>query len=253
MRRPDLYVVPERSVMATRVSDCIAHMARLHREKMSGLLGAIVSGEFEPGELLPTEVELAAGLGVSRGVAREVVRALEERGVVSVRHGSGATVAALADWNVLNPEVLSAVLTGPDGRTILLELHECRALLEVGAAGLAARRATDGQVAVIEAACDRLVAARSRDHAARGAAELALHRSVVAAAGNPSMAAMLLPVFNGLEVAAEMLGRRAGTREEHRRIVQAIATRDAEAAELAMRSHLDALAADLRERRRPLI
>jgi len=114
-------------------------MARLHREKMSWLLGQIVSGEYEEGELLPPEVELAAGLGVSRGVVREVIRALEERGVVSVRHGSGARVALASDWNVLDPEVLSAVLRGPDGRTILLELHECRALLEVGAAGFAAR------------------------------------------------------------------------------------------------------------------
>jgi DNA-binding FadR family transcriptional regulator len=65
------------------MADCIAHMARLHREKMSWLLGEIVSEELEAGELLPTEVDLAARLGVSRGVAREVIRALEERGVVS--------------------------------------------------------------------------------------------------------------------------------------------------------------------------
>jgi DNA-binding FadR family transcriptional regulator len=231
----------------------MAHMARLHREKMRWLLGEIVAGEYEPGELLPPEVVLAERLGVSRGVVREVMRALEERGVVSVRHGSGATVAVVADWNVLDPAVLSAVLAGPDGRTILLELHECRALLEVGAAGLAARRATEGQLAVIEAACERLVAARSREHAARGAAELALHRSVLAAAGNLRMAAMLRPVFEGLEPAAEVLGRRAGTREEHRRIVRAIVARDAEAAELAMRSHFDALAADMRERRGPFV
>jgi DNA-binding FadR family transcriptional regulator len=228
-------------------------MAPLHREKMRSLLGAIVSGEFEEGERLPPEVDLVAPLGVSRGVVREVIRALEERGVVSVRHGSGATVTPVADWNVLDPEVLSAVLAGPDGMTILLNLHQCRALLEVGAAGLAARRATEGELAVIRAACERLVAARARDHAGRGAAELALHRSVVAASGNPPMGTMLRPVLDGLEAAAELLGRRAGTREEHRRIVHAIAARDAEAAELAMRSHLDALAADLRKRRGPLI
>src|SRR5215204_286368 len=63
------------------VTDSIAHMARLHREKMRWLLGEIVSGEYEPEELLPPEVVLAERLGVSRGVVREGMRALEERGV----------------------------------------------------------------------------------------------------------------------------------------------------------------------------
>jgi GntR family galactonate operon transcriptional repressor len=170
-----------------------------------------------------------------------------------VRHGSGATVAPVEDWSVLDPEVLSAVLTGPDGMTILLDLHECRAFLEVGAAGLAARRATDGQLVAIEAACERLVAARrSRSCSTwgRGAGVASLGRRGRGESVDGRDAAAM---FAALEVAAEVLGARAGTREEHRRIVQAIAARDAEAAELAMRSHLDALAADLKSHSGPFI
>jgi DNA-binding FadR family transcriptional regulator len=229
-------------------------VARLHRDKMVWLLDQIVSGEFLPGEMLPREVDLAERLGVSRGVVREVIRALEERGVVAVRHGRGATVAPVADWNVLDRDVLSVVLSGPDGKAILLELNECRSLLEVGAAGLAAQRATEQQRAGIEREAERLAGTAARDYMARGSAELDLHRSVVAASGNLSMAAMMRPVFDGLEAAAAaVLGRRAASEREHRLIVEAVAARDSDAAERAMRAHIDAVAADLRRRRGRLL
>jgi DNA-binding FadR family transcriptional regulator len=228
-------------------------MARLHREKMLWLLDQVVSGEFAPGQMLPREVDLVERLGVSRGVVREVIRALEERGVLVVKHGRGATVAPVADWNVLDRDVLSAALSGPTGRAILLELNECRSLLEVGAAGLAAQRATEAQRAGIEQAAEGLAGVRARNPAARGSAELALHRSLVAASGNLPLAAMLRPVFDGLEAAAAVLGQRAASEQEHRLIVEAVAARDVDAADRAMRAHLDAVAADLRRRRGRLL
>src|SRR5215208_6780865 len=79
----------------------VSPVARVHREKMEMLLDRVVAGEFAVSEMLPREVDLAAELAVSRGIAREVVRALEERGVASVRHGSGATLMPLAEWNLL--------------------------------------------------------------------------------------------------------------------------------------------------------
>ena len=48
------------------------------------LIGDIASGALGPGEQLPRETDLAAQFGVSRGVARECIRGLEERGLVSV-------------------------------------------------------------------------------------------------------------------------------------------------------------------------
>jgi GntR family transcriptional repressor for pyruvate dehydrogenase complex len=54
---------------------------------MNSLTSEIVSGERPPGEMLPREVDLAAEFNVSRGVARETIRAMEERGLISVKHG----------------------------------------------------------------------------------------------------------------------------------------------------------------------
>ena len=77
---------------------------------MRVLIADIVRGGLAPGAQLPRETDLAAQFGVSRGVARECVRGLEERGLVSVRHGRGATVNADERWDVFNPDVLAALL-----------------------------------------------------------------------------------------------------------------------------------------------
>ncbi|HEX7290418.1 MAG TPA: GntR family transcriptional regulator, partial [Conexibacter sp.] len=75
-------------------------MARLHRDVMRILITDIVDGSRPAGELLPREVDLAEQFDVSRGVARETIRALEERGLVAVKHGKGATVRDADAWNV---------------------------------------------------------------------------------------------------------------------------------------------------------
>ena len=51
-------------------------MTRLHRDPMRALLDEIVSGTIGVGVWLPKEVDLAQRFDVSRGVARETIRAL---------------------------------------------------------------------------------------------------------------------------------------------------------------------------------
>ncbi len=85
-------------------------MPRLNRDVTSALIQQIVSGARGPGTMLPREVDLATDFEVSRGVARECVRALEERGLVRVKHGMGATVNPPAEWDVLDAAVLAATL-----------------------------------------------------------------------------------------------------------------------------------------------
>src|SRR5215211_133001 len=88
-------------------------MSRLHRTLLRVLVADIVSGALPAGERLPTEIELAQRFGVSRGVARESLRGLEERGLVNVKHGSGATVLPSTDWDMFNPDVIAAVVEAP--------------------------------------------------------------------------------------------------------------------------------------------
>jgi DNA-binding FadR family transcriptional regulator len=146
---------------------------------MRELLGQIVAGEFAPGQMLPREQDLAERWAISRGVARETIRALEERGVLTVKHGRGATVAPADRWNVLDPEVLRALLAGPDARGLIAELLGARRALEIEAARLAADQRTDAQVAAMADAVEALRAAKSAS--ARGLVEVTFHRVLVEA------------------------------------------------------------------------
>src|SRR3954465_2613765 len=99
-------------------------MSRLHRHLMLVLIADIVSGRLGVGESLPRETDLAAQFRVSRGVARECIRGLEERRLISVKHGRGATVSPASDWNLISPDVLQAALEGPQGAAVLGEYLE---------------------------------------------------------------------------------------------------------------------------------
>src|SRR3954470_14732151 len=110
-------------------------MSRLHEHLMQVLIADVAGGRLAPGASLPRETDLAASFGVSRGVARECIRGLEERGLVSVKHGRGATVSEADRWDVFDPEVLAALLECEQGADILGEYLECRRILEIEAAG----------------------------------------------------------------------------------------------------------------------
>src|ERR671934_1598798 len=109
-------------------------MARKHRDVMRVLLADIASGARAVGEMLPREVDLAAEFEVSRGVARETIRALEERGLISVKHGKGATINEPGQFDIFDADVLAATLDTNRGSEVLDDYLECRRILEVEAA-----------------------------------------------------------------------------------------------------------------------
>jgi DNA-binding FadR family transcriptional regulator len=219
---------------------------------MRDLLEQIVAGELEPGDMLPRELDLAERYGISRGVARECIRGLEERRVLTVRHGRGATITEPDSWDVFDPDVLAALLAVPEGEALIADAIECQRLLEVEAVGLTARRAEHAELDQLadtlremETAADRaahspIAAARYRE------ARLVFHRSIVRSSGNRALAHMSEPLYRALASAGP---RAAGGAEdfeaeldEYRRILGAVADRDEPRAKDAMDQHLRALA-----------
>jgi DNA-binding FadR family transcriptional regulator len=223
-------------------------MSRLHRTLLRALVADIAGGALPEGARLPRELELAESFGVSRGVARECLRSLEERGLVKVKHGSGATVRPASEWDMLNPDVIAAVLQGEQGARLLGDYLECRRLLEIEAAGLAAQRATQADLVELAEALERMTAAAVQTAGAPSAedrfhdADVAFHRAVIHATGNHALGRMTEPVHRALAAARRPLARPEHRLErslpEHRRILAAIADRDPEAAREAMRDHL---------------
>jgi DNA-binding FadR family transcriptional regulator len=232
-------------------------MPRLHRQVMRILIGEITSGALRQGVSLLHEADVAAEHGVSRGVARECLRGLEERGLVRVKHGRGATVLPPREWDRFDPDVLGALLEGNDSARVLSEYLECRSILEIEAAALAAERATVADLEALREAFETMTTAAERarlNPAAEGLyqeADIAFHRAVILASENLALAHMMEPIHRGLSAAVQRLARPEERFErglpEHERILDAITDRDPDAARSAMRDHLDTVESYLRD------
>jgi DNA-binding FadR family transcriptional regulator len=187
-------------------------MARRHREIVNVLLERIVGGTYPAGAALPKEEALVEEFDVARGTVREALRALEERRVVRVKHGRGATVLEAGEWNVLDPEVAQALLRGRGRKRVLEELGELLAMLEPEAAALAAERASDAEL-------ERL-----------GQAGPGFSAALAAAAHNRPLAATLRALHELLAGAQPPAGDAPTAR-----LASAMAARDPEAARRAAR------------------
>jgi GntR family transcriptional repressor for pyruvate dehydrogenase complex len=225
---------------------------------MRTLLADIARGAPAPGGVALREADIAGQFGVSRGVARECVRSLEERGVVSVKPGRGATVNPHEHWAALDPDVVGALLAAERGHEFLGEYLECRRILELEAVGLAAERAGAQDVAALSEALALMGSSAQRaafNPAAQHLcddAEARFHRALIAATHNRALGALLTPLHRALGGAPPAPARRGRAVERSlagpRRIVTAIADHDRDAARDAMRDHLDAVERRLRER-----
>jgi GntR family transcriptional repressor for pyruvate dehydrogenase complex len=102
----------------------------------------ILSGQLAPRTRLPAESELAAELGVSRTAVRDAMRTLAARGLVTVRHGHGMTVAAPSDAAFAQALVLMLLRSD----LTVGDLITARAQIEIEICSAAAERAADEDV-----------------------------------------------------------------------------------------------------------
>lgn len=229
---------------------------RLHREIVAQFARQIVGGELLPGQALPNEVALAERFGLSRGVVRESLRALDERGLITVRHGTTTIVNARERWDLFDPDVITAALAGRGAEHLLNEYLECRRIIEIEAAGLAAQRTDPDGVQALEAhfaAMESALAMRpaSAQEAAFHQADVAFHTALVELTGNLALLALVRRVDDALLAARYPLARPAYRKSralpEHQAILDAVRDGDAAAARAAMRAHLDTVERYLRE------
>jgi GntR family transcriptional repressor for pyruvate dehydrogenase complex len=199
----------------------------------------IESGTVKPGDRLPAERELAVNVGVSRPTVRAGLRALAAMGVVQSRHGSGTYIPSGPPMLGSEPLSFLAALHGFTRE----DMFEARRIFEVGAAGLAAERATHEHMATISEEVASLFAAMD-DPQAFLVHDILFHRSVAAASNNPIVCSVVGMVSNLYYAQRRETATRATERnlrdaaEMHRRIYQAIRARDPGGARQAMDEHL---------------
>ena len=206
-------------------------------------------GTLGPGARLPAERQLALEVGVSRPTVRAGLRTLAALGVVRSRRGSGTYIPE-------GPPTL-----GVEALTFVAALHkfsgddfyEARRILEIGAAGLAAERATPDQLATLADEVAGLFASMTERQVFL-VHDINFHRGIAAASGNPIIASLVEMVSALYYERRRATAERAVDRDlhaaadAHRRIYQAVRGRDAERASRLMHEHLmEARAYQLRE------
>ncbi len=198
----------------------------------------IGNGALGPGRRLPSERDLAVQIGVSRPTVRAGLGALSAMGVAKTRHGSGTYIS---ETPLLQSEALNflAALYGFTRE----EMFEARRVLEVAAAGFAADRATGEQLAEIAEEVAGVYASID-DAQAFLVHDTRFHRAVAAACGNPIMVALVEMVsalsYDRRRATAKRATRRKmrAAAELHRRIYQAIRSRERDRARQLMNEHL---------------
>jgi len=204
------------------------------------LLQKIESGESPPGTKLPTEPELSKQFGVSRTVVREAISRLKNEGMVDSQQGSGVYVSEQSQLRPLRIKVEDAT-----SLESVMQIIELRRAIEAEVAALVAVRRTPKQLETIGQA----LAAIAADMTAGGngvLADVAFHRSIAEATGNPFLLKTLIFLNKFLEAATRATrsieARRDDfmreVREEHESIVAAIRAGDAVAARAAAQTHM---------------
>ncbi|TME22785.1 MAG: FadR family transcriptional regulator, partial [Chloroflexi bacterium] len=198
----------------------------------------IVSGAWGPGDRLPKESELAAELGLSRNSLREAVRALSQLRVLEVRQGDGTYVSSLEpDLLLESTGFVSHLLLGEGA----VALYEVRRILEAAAAALAAARIDEVGKKELALSLDQMRDAQGVEELVE--ADVAFHAVIARATGNPVLISLLATLSLRMHRVRLWHGRAADnaldvTREEHRRIYEAIMQGDPELARAAATAHI---------------
>jgi GntR family transcriptional repressor for pyruvate dehydrogenase complex len=208
----------------------------------------IVRGDLTAGQRLPAERDLAAQLGVSRPSLREAIRALIALNILESRHGEGTFVSSLEPELLSEPIDFVLQVNGD----ALFSLFEARRVLEAGIAALAAERATDLELAELEDFA-RLGQTKLADPAEFIEHDIEFHARLRAAARSPVLASMLSSV-SSLSIASRRLTAqdpaiRARALADHRAMVKALKSRDAQRTHDLMVAHLEHVRAGLERRR----
>jgi GntR family transcriptional regulator, transcriptional repressor for pyruvate dehydrogenase complex len=227
--------------LATRMTDGLVgktlSLSRVSRrsaadEVRSQLVAIIESGQLQVDDRLPSEAELARRFGVSRPIIREALGTLQALGLTTSYSGRGTFVTANLPRAILS-----------FGQYSSSDLNEVRRCLEVPAARMAAERRRPDDVTAIATILDGHDGADGAEEAVRF--DGLFHCAIARTTGNMLFARLIEDLRDILQEQSLAIStiRDSGARaaREHRRVLDAIAEGDSDAAGAAMEAHLDAV------------
>ncbi len=211
--------------------------AKVYEEIVAKIKDMIEKGRFKSGDQLPVERELAEVFRVSRSSVREALRSLESQGFIESRQGNGTYIANQAD-DPLVTSLASVIFTEKDDQ---MELFEMRRMIEPDLAYLAAERATEEEIDMME---KTLVL--QEDLIARGESgkdvDKNFHYILARAAKNKALLRITDNIIDLLAESREQYlqveGRPQKSILRHREVLDAIRAGDPARAEKCMLEHL---------------
>jgi GntR family transcriptional repressor for pyruvate dehydrogenase complex len=223
--------------MADKVTfDQIERLPRLSDTIADRLQEAILVGDFEPGDVLPSERSLGLQFGVSRTVIREAIRTLSVKGIVKVQSGRGVEVLPVSTAPVT--QAMSLLLRGAN-EVGFDQIHEVRLMLEAHVAGVAAERATQEELDHLDEIYRRMDEVnRSPGPPTEVDLDVEFHRAIARAAHN-DLFLVLLDSIAGVQMQARqkilvLFDSPYPFLDDHRTILESLNKRDPGAARAAM-------------------
>lgn len=216
------------------------------------LLQGIIDGRYPTDAPLPPEPEIASDASVSRLTVREAIKSLRARNIVRIQRGRGTFANPPDRWTDLEALVRAISAQAPAIAAVVPErLIEARRVVETGAAELAAARRTNDDLDQLELHLDAMVAAAATgDVDAFVAADLDFHQTVLDAANNAFISALLAPLtrllVQGRHQTSAVADIRQHAIDHHRAVLEAVRSGDPERARRAMHDHIDQTGHDLR-------
>lgn len=210
---------------------------------VSQITDAIVRGELQPGDRLPTERDLAQQFGVSRTVVRDAIKLLAGRGILNVRHGIGIFVSeSLKTFGEMDGALYSKDAT-------IKDLFEIRRILESEAVLWAAQRATGLQLNQLQSILDD-TAKHTDDLTLLGERDAQFHIGIAEASQNLVLVRLMLTLLDLLsESRIESLsipGLPQQSLAEHQSILEVIKQGDGQLAKERMLAHLTRVETSIR-------
>jgi len=198
---------------------------------------AIQLSQYVSGERLPPEIDLAQQIGISRTTLREAIRQLVGEGYLKSQPGAHGGLFVTQSDDTAESELSRLRLHWDD----IEHFFDYRIAVECAAAALAASHRSVKDLKAIGQANDDM--AQAQNHSESRAADAAFHLIIVAATGNPYLRRAVedarAGMFRPLDVFGFAHEMWAGQPDEHTRILDGIAARDADAANDAMREHIE--------------
>ena len=213
---------------------------RRHRlyEEVAGRLEAMIQeGQYSAGDQLPSERDLMKQFGVGRPAVREALFALQKMGLVAINSGERARVTQPT------PKVVFESLAGAARHLLLApqgvrHFQEARAFFEIGLARYAAQHATADDLDALKRALEVNRQSIYNLHAFERT-DVAFHYVLAVIPRNPIFTAIHEAIAAWLTTTLRTPGQKFVACRAHEAIYEAIAARDPERAERAIRAHLD--------------